>query len=206
MHTKDFARTLRAFAEIADFDRSQDLYRLAAFLDQGRNETIVSRLKQSTPSTGYPARLKESLDFIKAGLTSAGASKPSNALGALLTLFAGRPGATLDAFLAEISVSPQMPDLAAPRFKAVNLDLAKRISAKLAAASPDEPSFLRCIAELSTLSELSAATWALIANQYIGNRRIYRDRKAAIDAIRRHFNSVASNNATCANESSCPRS
>jgi hypothetical protein len=33
MHTKDLARALRAFAEIADFDRSQELHRLAAFFD-----------------------------------------------------------------------------------------------------------------------------------------------------------------------------
>jgi hypothetical protein len=187
MHTKDLARALRAFASIADFDRSQELHRLAAFLERGKNETIAARLKNATPSARYPLRLKESLAAIETGLRSAGAIKPSIALAEIQRLFAGRPGATIDGFLQEVSRPPQLPNASVRRFKSANETLAKSICADLASVTSDVHSFHARLAELVSSTSAGGATWTLVANQFIGNQRAYRDRGAAIRAIKLHF-------------------
>ncbi len=187
MHTKGLARAFRAFAALAEFDRSQDLYRFSAFLEQGINETVISRLKRVSPSSSYPLRLKESLEAIELGYKFVGATKQANALGPILKLFAGRPGATLEGFIAEISVSPKTPDLRAPRFRSADLASAKIISGQLNDTSRDPRSFEAIMAKLRSPGAVKTATLALIANLYICNGRIYRDRKMALDAIDRHF-------------------
>jgi hypothetical protein len=192
MYTKGLARALRAFGELAEFDRSQELYRFAAFVEQGGNETILSRLKRVSPSTIYPLRLKDSLEAIELGFRSVGAVKHAKALHAVLKVFAGRPGATLEDFINEISVSPQTPDPGAPRFKAADFPLAKLISVQLSEASLDPGSFEAILAKLRRPGVVGTATLALIANLYAGNRRIYRDRKMALDAINMRFRAQAS--------------
>lgn len=186
MHTKDLARALNAFAGIADFDRSNELHRLAAFLERGKNKTIAARLKSTTPSTRYPLRLKESLAAIETGLRSAGAIKPSP-LAEIQKLFAGRPGATVDDFLEEVSRPPQLPNATVRRFKSANESLAKSIYADLAAVMSDVHSFHARLAELISSTSAGTATWTLVANQFIGNHRAYRGRSAAIRAIKLHF-------------------
>lgn len=191
MHTKELARALRAFASIADFDCSQDLHRFAAFLERGRAETIAARIKRLTPSTHYPLRLKESLEAIEVGLRAVGAVKPSIAVAGIQRLFSGRPGATVDSFLAEVSVPPQLPDANVRRFKSANLSLAKSMCLDLVAAGSDAPAFHARLAELTSSAPAGTATWTLVANQFIGNRRAYRDRKTAIRAIETYFEFVA---------------
>jgi hypothetical protein len=197
MHTKELARALRAFAGIADFDRSQELHRFAVFLERGRNETIAARLKRSTPSAHYPLLLKESLEAIEIGLRAAGAIKPSIALSGIQRLFAGRPDATVDAFLAEVSVPPQLPDANARRFKSANSSLAKSMCSDLVAVIDDAPVFQARLAELASSAPAGTATWTLVANQFIGNRRAYRDRKAAIRAIKTYFDGPVTERDEC---------
>lgn len=187
MHTKDFARAIRAFAELADFDRSHELYEFAGFIEQGANETVFSRLKRLSPPSSYPLRLKDSLEAIGSVLKSAGATKQAKGLQAFQKLFAGRPGATVAKFIEEISVSTQTPDLCAPRFKAANPDLARDIANRLTEARFDERSFQAIMNKLSSPADVDTATLALIANFSLGNRRVYRDRKMALAAIEKHF-------------------
>lgn len=192
MHTKDFARTLRAFAELADFNRSHDLYRFAGFIEQGANETLFSRLKRLSPSNSYPLRLKESLEAIESGLKAAGAAKQAKEFRAVQELFMGRPGATLAQFIEEISVAAQTPDLSTPRFKTAKLDLARDLSERLLKPALDDRSFQAIIKILSSPGEVDTATLALIANLSLGNRHVYRDRKMALAAIERHFRELLS--------------
>lgn len=192
MHTKELARAFGAFAGLAEFDRSQDLYRFSAFLEQGSNETVLSRLKRMSPSTSYPLRLKESLEAIELGFKSVGATKQANALRPILKLFAGRSGATLEGFITEISVSPKAPDLRAPRFKAADFAFAKLIVSQLSESPLDPRAFEAIMAKLRSPDAVKTATLALIANLYAGNGRIYRDRKMALDAINKHFRVQAS--------------
>lgn len=187
MHTKDLARALRAFAGIADFDRSQDLHRLAAFFDRGRNETVAARLKRAAPSEHYPLRLKQSLEALEAGLRLCGAIKPSGELAHIQILFSGRPNGSLEDFFSEISTPPRMTDITARRFKKADLNLAKNLSSNLAIAAGNTDSFRTRLAELESSTPAGTATWTLVANQFIGNRKIYRDRKTAVRAIQRHF-------------------
>jgi hypothetical protein len=192
MHTKELARAFRAFAGLAEFERSQEIYRFSAFIEQGSNETVLSRLKRVSASTSYPLRLKESLEAMELGFKSVGATKQANALGTILKLFAGRPGATIEGFITEISVSPQATDLRALRFKAADFAFAKLISDQLSESSLDPRSFESIMAKLRSSDAVKTATLALIANLYAGNGRIYRDRKMALDAIDKHFRVQAS--------------
>lgn len=187
MNTKEFARALRAFAELADFERSHELHGFADFIEQGGNETIFSRLKRLSPSHSYPLRLKDSLEAIETGLKSAGATKQANSVRDFQKLFAGRPGATLTKFIDEISVSPQLPDLGAPRFKRANLDLARDVSRRLTEPCLDIRSFQEITDMLRSPAEIDTATLSLIANLALRNRCVYRDRKMALGAIERHF-------------------
>lgn len=192
MHTKELARTLRALAELAEFQRSQELYHFAGWLEQGSSETILARLKRLNPSTVYPLRLKDSLEAIERGFRSAGAPKQANTLRPLLELFCGRPGASVEAFIAEISVLPQMTNHRSKRFRTADLAQAKDITNQLAGSSLDAETFAVILANLRLPKLVGTATLTLIANGYLGNRRVYRDRRAALEAIEKHFRSKAS--------------
>ncbi len=192
MHTKELARTLRAIAELAEFQRSQELYHFAGWLEQGPNETILARLKRMTPSTVYPLQLKDSLEAIELGFRNACAPKQANTIRAVIELFCGRPGATVEAFIAEISVLPQMANHKSKRFKTADLALVKDITNQLAGPSLDTKSFEGILANLRSSKLVGTATLTLIANGYLENRRVYRDRRSALEAIERHFRTNAS--------------
>lgn len=191
MHTKELSRTLHAFAGITDLDCSQELHLLAAFFERGKNETIGARIKRAAPSAHYPRRLRETLEAIENCLRAAGAAKPGNALATVQKLFTGRPDGSVEGFLREISAPPQTPEPAARRFKSANASLAEQIFSVLDAAANDAHSLDERLGELATTSPAGTATWTLVANQFIGNRRIYRDRKSAIRAIKTFFESTA---------------
>src|SRR5262249_39628073 len=125
---------------------------------------------------------------IELGLKSAGATKQANTLRALQKLFAGRPGATLEKFISEISASTQSsPDLRAPRFKRANIDLARDIARRLTEPSLDSRSLQVIMDTLRLPAKVDTVTLALIANFSLGNRRVCRDRKMALIAIEKHF-------------------
>jgi hypothetical protein len=187
MHTKDLARALRAFAEIADFDRAQELHRLAAFFDHGRNETIASRLKRAGHSTSYPPRLKQTLKAIEAGLRYSGAIKPSGDLAHIQAIFVGRPNGSLEEFLGEISAQQESANTRVRRFQAINLKVADQICLELETAVKTPATFPKQLEQLVSRSPAGTAVWSLVANRFIGNRKIYRDRKSALRAIERHF-------------------
>lgn len=192
MHTKELARTLRAFAELTEFQRSQELYHFAGWLEQGSSETILARLKRLNPSTVYPLRLKDSLEAIERSFRSAGAPKQANALRTLLELFCGRPGASVEAFIAEVSVLPQMAHHRSKRFRTADLALVKDITSQLSGPSLDREAFEVILTNLRSSKLAGTATLTLIANGYLENRRVYRDRRAALEAIEKHFRSKAS--------------
>ena len=192
MHTKELARTLRAIAELAEFQRSQELYHFAGWFEQGSNETILARLKRMNPSTVYPLQLKESLEAMELGFRNAGAPKQANTLRAVLELFCGRPGATVEAFIAEISVLPEITNHKSKRFKRADPALAKDITSQLAGPSLDIEAFEGILANLRSSKLIGTATLTLIANGYLENRRVYRDRRTALEAIERHFRSKTS--------------
>jgi hypothetical protein len=186
MNTKELARTLTALAELADFRRSDGLYRLASFFENGKTETIPARLKRMRPATSHPSDLRRSLEIIRSGLLAAGAKKQASLIAAVLTLFTGSGGATLDRFLEEISAPPDKSHLAAERSKTADHQLARRIADMLNQSSLDASSFQDILTQLRSPHLVNTPTLALIANRYLGNDCFYRDRKKAIDAIIRH--------------------
>ena len=110
MHTRDVSSVLRSFALGVDFSRSEQLFKLALFIETGANETIFSRLKRLSPSTSYPPQLKESLEVIQAIFRSAGARKQAGIISAVLELFKGRPNGDVETFLVQVSSAPLKPD------------------------------------------------------------------------------------------------
>jgi hypothetical protein len=186
MHTKDLAKALRAFAAIADFERSQELDRLATFIDRGTNETIIARVKRMSPSSAYPARLKDTLESIAVGLRATGAAKPSAAIYELLGIFGGRPGASVEDFCSAICHPSTVVSASARRFKSANPAIANDLFSELAPLLNDPEGIRALLATLSTSPVAGTATWTLVANRIIGNRRTYRDRKSAVAAISKY--------------------
>lgn len=183
MHTKDLASALRAFAAIADFDRSYELHSLAVVLDRGRDETIAARVKRMSPSDQYPARLKETLDSVATGLRAAGAVRSSSSIRELLKIFTGRPGASVDDFCAAICLPAAAQGGGARRFKSQNTALANDICSDLTPYIDDADVFRARLDALTISTPAGIATWTLVANRIVGNNRTYRDRKSAIRAI-----------------------
>lgn len=186
MHTKEFAQALRAFAGLADYERSHELFRFAGFIEQGNNETVFSRLKRLSPAHTYPLRLKDSLEAIQSGFQSVRATKQANTFRSFHKLFTGRPGATFEKFIDEISVSTHSLDLSAPRFKRAKLDLARHMSNRLTEPCLDAGSFQEIMEALRS-PDIDTATLALIANLCLEKQVIYRDRKMALAAIEKRF-------------------
>lgn len=187
MHTKDLALALRVLAEVSDIERAQDLYDFAAFLERGRNETISARIKRLSPSSRYPGRLKNTLSAISEGFRAAGAIKASAKVQEVLTVFKGRPGATMEAFLLEISIAPIRQWESGRRFKTLDSDLAEELLSKLLAHKSDIEAFTALIEELETSSGAGTATWGLVANRITGSTNVYRDRRSAVRAIIKHI-------------------
>ena len=185
MRTKDVSRTLIAYAQFAEVGRSEELYRFSAFLEHGRGETIYARLKTCQASKGYPVRLKESLEAIRSILLCAGAKKQAAALSAMLKVFAGRPGISVDDFLTSISAPPPEPNLALPRYRAANLEQADEFVEQLNRSIRDTRAVRDVIARLSSPRRVGTATLLLVANKFLENTCTYRDRKTALKAITR---------------------
>jgi hypothetical protein len=187
MKAKELARILMEFADLADFRRSDDLYRLARLFENGNNETVLMRLKRMSPSTRHPPTLKADVETIRRGLQAAGAKKQAALVAELLKLFDGPGGSTLDDFLHEISVEPDRPIFPSPRLKAASVDVVETIVGELRKPSLDVNAFQEILAQLSSHTVVSTSTLASIAKGILGNGYVYRDRKTAIQAIARRF-------------------
>jgi hypothetical protein len=185
MRTKEVTHTLRVFAQLADFERSEELLRLADFVDRGKNETLVERLKHLSPSASYPSRMKGSLELIESGLRFAGARRQAGEICAVLKLFKGRAGASTAEFLAQISKPPQKPIISLRGYRPVDLDLVNRIVEQLKDLAHDPGVFRNILAELSSPYRVPTVALIAIANRYLENDCIYRDRMTAIRAIAR---------------------
>jgi hypothetical protein len=165
------------------------VHRFAAFLDRGSSETINARVRRMSQSTLYPVHLKDALEAIALGLRATGAVKPSGAVYELLSVFGGRPGASVDDFCAAICRSSAPVAGNARRFKTANPAVANDIFLELEPLLDSPERVQARLAILSTSSLAGTATWTLVANRVIGDRRTYRDRNSAIRAIVKHVES-----------------
>jgi len=187
MKTKEFSRTLTAFAELADFQCAEELYRLARVFEDGKNEMVLTRIKRMNPSARHPSTLRSSLEAIQRGFIAASAKKQAAVLGNFLKLFAGPGGSTVEHFLTEISIEPQRPIIPSPRVKTASLSVVQSIVGELRKSSLDIDAFQEILNRLNSPEAVSPSTLALIAKGVLGNGHVYRDRKTAIQAIvKRH--------------------
>jgi len=182
MKTRELAAALTAFANLAEGARADALRRFAAVLSSGKEETVASRIKKIPCTKGYPAMLKASLETIRAGFVAAGATKQATAMGAILSVFQGPSGATIDAFMAEMIAPP-------PQKKAQSLPqepdhkLANELAEELRRTVVDKGSFNEVVKRLRVAKSVNTPTLAIIANHFLGNNRLYTGRKDAIDDI-----------------------
>jgi hypothetical protein len=186
MKTKDLAKTLAGFADLAEARRAEELRKLANLFGRDQEQTVAARLKKMGPASGHPATLRTSLATIEAGLSAAGATKQALAIGAVLQLFQGPSNTTVDEFIAQLG----MPRPAPPRKKKVappppepDPTLARELAEELTRTLLDASAFERIVERLSDARQVNAPTLACVANRFLGNNKTYKGRKTAIDDI-----------------------
>ena len=197
MRTRELARTLMAFAELAELERSDSLYRFACYFEKGRDETVQSRLTRMSPANRHPSNLRLSLESIQLGLKAAGARKQAAALASLLKLFGGRGDATTESFLLEISTVTRKKTSTSVQ---ADESLARAIIDKLNRPSQNQNALGDILIQLSSSTIVNKSTLCLIANSYLENGNAYRDRKSAIKAILNRYSNkvlVSRVNAAC---------
>jgi hypothetical protein len=191
MKTQEMAATLRAFAELAEAERAEGLRRLAGVFNAGKDEAVATRvnrvLKRGPVEHGHPAELKKSLDAITSCFSASGAKKQASDFQTVLALFKGSGTATTNAFISEIeSALTAAGAKSAPRGqpeRVPDLSLAREMTDELARATLDSDAFARVVERLQDSKLVSTPTLGAIANQFLGNSKAYRGRKAAIDDI-----------------------
>jgi hypothetical protein len=187
MKTGDLAKSLRSFAALADADAGNQLQQLAQFFSGGKDETIAQRIKKSGVVSGYPPSLKRSLEIIRDGFDEAGAKKQAGAIVALLTVFSGDTNISVEDFVASLSAPPPKPSRPAAKKKAPPAEpdhtLARALADELQKHELDLDSFNSLIARLRRPKEVNTPTLHLTANQFLGNSKRYKGRKAPVDDI-----------------------
>jgi hypothetical protein len=178
MKAKRLAQMLREFAELTDYERSHELYRLADFIDDPA-ETSFARFKRLKSSSRYPSALKATLVSVHKTLTAGGAKHQARVVEDLLASFAGSPGATLEDFLREVS---DCEERRIPEGKNINYKLADALVSALNRPSLDDASLQKLIARLNSRS-VNRDTFALIAKHVLGSEHVFQNRETAIGAI-----------------------
>ncbi|HEX5958465.1 MAG TPA: hypothetical protein VFY92_07400 [Hyphomicrobiaceae bacterium] len=195
MKTQEVLATLRAFADLADGERADELRKLASAFDSGKNEAVAARvsriLKNWAPQQPHPPKLKESLVAIACGLMAAGAKKQAADIQAVLALFDGAGIASADGFIERIAVAltPPAPKTgrAGKAKQLPDVALASALVEALAKAVSDPDAYSKVIARLHDTKLVPTPTLGLVANRFLGNSKRYSGRKAAIDEIeKRH--------------------
>lgn len=187
MKTGDIASTLQTFAELADADTAKDIALLAEYFSSGNDETIAQRIKKSGPANGHPAALKKTLETLRDGFDKAGAKKQASTIDAFLKVFSGDPVLSVDEFITALRTLPTKPARPAARTRAPaaapDRILARELSDALQKDKFDPPAFNAVIARLGAPKDVNTPTLHAIANQFLGNSKRYKGRKAPIDDI-----------------------
>ena len=181
MKTQELAAALTAFANLGEGARAAELRRFAAAFSSGKEETVASRMKKIPCVKRHPAMLKASLEAIRAGFVAAGATKQAKAMGAVLSVFQGPSGATIDAFMADMMAPP--PQKAQSLVQEPDHKLANELAEELRRTAVDKGSFNEVVKRLRVAKSVNTPTLAIIANRFLGSNRLYTGRKDAIDDI-----------------------
>ncbi len=191
MRTRQLAGTLTALANLAEGTSADQLRRFARVFSSGNDETIAARLKKMSQASGHPAALKENLEVIREGFQAAGATKQATAIDAILDIFVGRGDASVEAFIAEITV-PRQPVRRTPAPPlAADSRLARELAEQLSRTVLDADSFSEVLKQLRAPKLVNTPTLAIVANRFLGNSKTYSGRKNAIDDIIRRQKSDA---------------
>ncbi len=187
MKTSDFAKALGAFADFSDDARARELTKLAIVFNGGQDETLATRVKKWSPSTGHPALLKDTLKKIQSCLKTAGASKQAASIDAVLDALSGSsPNIGIDEFIAQITAPPPPP---APKKKQPrppaepDFTLARQLADELTRTVLSTPEFGEVVKRLRAAKVVNTPTLAIVANKFLGNDKHYDGRKEPIDDI-----------------------
>lgn len=200
MKSQDMSKSLRASARLLADQRGEHLARFAQVFEGGKSEPAAARAKRilavwkrSGAAPGHPQVLKHDLQAVEAALAVSGARTQAKAYQAVLSLFAGREGASLDDFLSRALEARDAPLPAKKAEAPADHDLARRLADELTTAVLDPPAFAAVLSRIEDSKAVSAATLGVIANRFLGNAKSYKGRKAAIaDIKRRHKDDLRS--------------
>ena len=195
MKTGEIAKTLKIFARLADGPAAHEINLLAEFFSNGADETIAQRIKKTGPAKGHPASLRKTLETLREGFETAGAKKQAGTIAAVLKIFSGDPVLSVAEFITALSTPPARPAARRTTTPAPDRALARELADALQRDELDPPAFDAHIARLGAPKEVNTPTLHLIANQFLGNSKRYKGRKAPIDDIVKRQQEDARNHA-----------
>jgi hypothetical protein len=193
MKSQDMSKSLRAFARLLTGHRAEHLARFAQVFEGGKSEPAAARAKRilavwkrSGAAPGHPQVLKHDLQAVEAALAVSGARTQAKAYQAVLSLFAGREGASLDDFVGRALEARDAPPPSKKKAEGLaDHDLARRLADELTATVLDPPAFGAVVSRLEDGKLVSTATLGVVANYFLNNTKSYKGRKAAIAEIKR---------------------
>lgn len=201
MKSQDMSKSLRAFARLLDGRRGEEMARFATVFEGGKAEPVAARVKRILASwkrdnvqPNAPAGLKRDLAAVEAGLAASGAKSQAKVVQIALSLFNGREGGHANTFVAQV-VEARDAAIAKAEKPALQPDqeLARRLTDELTIAVLDEAAFAKIVKRLDDKKMVSTMTLALIANRFLGNSRVYKNRKPAMtDILQRHKDDLRS--------------
>ena len=200
MKSQDMSKSLRAFAELADGQAADALVRFAAIFDGGKIEPVAARAKRIVAAwkrndipLGHPRGLRDDLRTIEAGFAAAGARTQAKDYHAVLSLFGGPEGRSLDEFLQKLVNARDAPAQVKKVEAPADHHLARQFAEELTAAVLDADTFTELTNRLDDPKIVSTATLGLVANRFLGNSKHYKSRKPALaDIMKRHKNDLRS--------------
>jgi hypothetical protein len=183
MKTRQLAVTLGSLAAVADTTRGDQLRALARLFGDGADETVAARIKKFSPATAYPDALRACLASLLSAFRAAGAAKQAADIQALLKVFVGNSGASVDEFIHEISIPRPKAKRSTSVASSPNLTLAGELADELSRTVLDEDAFSDVVRRLKVAKTVNTATLAAVANRFLGTSKRYTGRKAAVDDI-----------------------
>lgn len=182
---------MRAFAELAEGERAEELRKFAGVFSPGKDEAVSARVKRvlsrCPAQPAHPAGLRKSLVTIASGLSACSAKKQAGDFQAILSLFEGFGMAPVDSFVKQIVAALAAPSVKTSgrrkREQPADHVLAGQLADELAKAVLDPDAFERVVERLRDSKRVSTPTLGVVANRFLANSKSYSGRKAAIDDI-----------------------
>jgi hypothetical protein len=183
MKASELAATLTAFARLSDAARAAELRALAEVFSAGKDETTSARIKKLQCPSGHPAQLKASLEAVRSGFLTSGATKQATVIGIVLGVFSGPGDTTIESFVSQIAAPPPPKKKSSSSKAEPDYALAHELADDLTRTVLEPGLFDEVVERLRASNMVNTPTLAVVANRFLGNTKPYSGRKGAIDDI-----------------------